>query len=40
MKRFTDAVYQIQSAYLKHASKKYENISCTKLCYQINASQN
>ena len=40
MKRFTAAVYQIQSVYLKHASKKYENISCRKLSYQIHTAQN
>lgn len=40
MKRFTAGVYQIQSVYLKHASKKYENISYTKLIYQIIAAQN
>jgi len=40
MKRFTVAIYQTQSVHLKHASKKYENISCTKLSYQINAAQN
>lgn len=40
MKRFTAGVYQIQSVYLKQASKKYENISYTKLIYQIIAAQN
>lgn len=40
MKRFTADVYQIQNVYLKHASKSYKNIICTKLIYQIIAAQN
>lgn len=32
---FTADADHIQSVYLRHASKKYKNISCTKLIYQI-----